>query len=123
MARGRHNPEGTVSAAEWPKYNFQMSDLDNVLVTLWAGPDIASTHERERVQFHFLLDVFCWSGARIGAFFRGGGLKYKVSYLSLSISLSSEVVVVFTLYTVAYMACGRMSSSCSGARTWPASGM
>ncbi|KAK3896489.1 hypothetical protein C8A05DRAFT_20540, partial [Staphylotrichum tortipilum] len=73
MARGIRNPEGTVSAAEWPKYNFQMSDLDNVLIP--SGQ--VSTHERERVQFHFLLDVFCWSGARIGAFFRGGGLKYK----------------------------------------------
>ncbi|AEO55719.1 hypothetical protein MYCTH_2299838 [Thermothelomyces thermophilus ATCC 42464] len=74
MARGRRNHEGTVSAAEWPKHNFQMKDLDNVLITLWAGLDIAFIHERERVQFHFLLDVFCWSGARIGAFFRGGPL-------------------------------------------------
>ncbi|KAK3897235.1 hypothetical protein C8A05DRAFT_48072 [Staphylotrichum tortipilum] len=72
MARGRRNPKGTVSAAERPKYNFQIGDLDNVLVTLWTGPNVASFHERERVQFHFLSDVFCWSGARIGAFFCGG---------------------------------------------------
>ncbi|KAL2255096.1 hypothetical protein VTK26DRAFT_4119 [Humicola hyalothermophila] len=66
-----------LSTAERPKYNFQVSDLDNVLVTLWIGPDIIFIHKRERIQFHFLLDVFCWSGGRSGALCNGGGLKYK----------------------------------------------
>ncbi|KAH6614601.1 hypothetical protein B0J18DRAFT_439744 [Chaetomium sp. MPI-SDFR-AT-0129] len=77
MTHGTHNPQGTVSAAERPKYNFGVADLDRVLLTLWTRRDLIFIHERERVQFHFLLESFCWSGGRIGAFFEGGGLKYK----------------------------------------------
>jgi hypothetical protein len=50
-----------------------------VLVTLWTSLDIAFIYNRECTGFHFLLDVFCWSGSRINAFFAGGGLKYKAS--------------------------------------------
>jgi len=42
MPEGR-SIQGQNGAAEWPKYNFQMSDLDDVLVTLWAGPDLFLT--------------------------------------------------------------------------------
>jgi hypothetical protein len=35
-------------------------------------------HERERAQFHFLLLVYYWTGAQIGAFFNGKGLQYRV---------------------------------------------
>ncbi|KAH6617437.1 hypothetical protein F5144DRAFT_586453, partial [Chaetomium tenue] len=83
ITQGTRNPQGTVSAAERPKYNFGVADLDRVLLTLWTRRDLRFIHERERAQFHFILESFCWSGGRSGAFFEGGGLKYKDTTLVL----------------------------------------
>lgn len=78
MTKGKRNPKGVVSAAEREKYNFQAADLDNTVIALWVQIDITYIHPRERVQHHFLLDTHCWTGARLRAFFKGGGLKYEV---------------------------------------------
>ncbi|ORY59930.1 uncharacterized protein BCR38DRAFT_350601, partial [Pseudomassariella vexata] len=60
-----------------PKYNFSDNVLDRILLGLWTKKDLIYIHERSRIQFHFLLLMYCWSGARIGTFFTHG-LLYEV---------------------------------------------
>jgi hypothetical protein len=62
-----------------PKHNFSVSDLTRVLVTLWVKDDLIFIPERYRLQFTFIFRVYCWTGARLGAFFTGG-LRYGVSF-------------------------------------------
>ena len=59
------------------KHNFSKHDLERILVTLWAFDDTTFIHERARSQTTLVLDLYCWTGARIGAFFTGG-LRYQV---------------------------------------------
>lgn len=70
--------EGDIVNETLPKYNFAKEDLDATLLTLWTCKDLRYISERDRVEFTFLLHVYCWTGARIGAFFNGKGLRYKV---------------------------------------------
>ena len=70
--------EGDIVNEMLPKYNFAKEDLDAILLTLWTCKDLRSISERDRVGFTFLLHVYCWTGARIGAFFNGKGLRYMV---------------------------------------------
>ena len=60
-----------------PKYNYKPVDLDRNLTALWTRRDLGITHERTRFQFHFLLLLFCSTGARRGAIFKKG-VNYKV---------------------------------------------
>jgi hypothetical protein len=60
-----------------PKHNFSPDVLDRLLLALWTRPDLVYIHERSRVQAAFLMHTYCWTGARIDAFFKGG-LQYKV---------------------------------------------
>jgi hypothetical protein len=55
-----------------PKYNFTVTTLTKVLVTLWTKDDLVFIPERYRLQYTFILRVYCWTGARLSAFFTGG---------------------------------------------------
>jgi hypothetical protein len=61
-----------------PKYNFTATTLTKVLVTLWTKDDLIFIPERYRLQYTFILRVYCWTGARLSAFFTGG-FRYGVS--------------------------------------------
>lgn len=61
-----------------PKHNFFVADLTRVLVTLWTNDDLIFIPERYRLQCTFIFRVYCWTGAKLGAFFTGG-LLYGVS--------------------------------------------
>ena len=63
-----------------PKHNFAAHDLTRLLRALWIQDDPIFIPERYRVQFTFIILVFCWTGARIGSFFTGG-LRWR--YISL----------------------------------------
>jgi hypothetical protein len=67
--------EGIVVNKHCPKHNFRARDLTRVLLTLWTRDDLIFIPERYRVQTTF--NVYCWTGARIGAFFTDG-LRYEV---------------------------------------------
>ena len=62
-----------------PKHNFTSRDLTRILLTLWTQDDLIFIPERYRVQTTFIIHVYCWTGARISAFFTDG-LRYKVRY-------------------------------------------
>jgi len=68
--------EGIVLNKHRPKHNFTDRDLGRVLLTLWTRDDLIFITERYRVQTTFIIHVYCWTGARIGAFFTDG-LRYK----------------------------------------------
>lgn len=70
--------EGLVVKKHVPKHNFADRDLSRVLLALWTHDDLLFIHERYRVQVTFIIHVYCWTGARLGAFFTGG-LRYQVS--------------------------------------------
>ena len=59
-----------------PKHNFTVTDLIRLAMVLWTKDDLVFTPERYRIQFTFIIRVYCWTGARIGAFFTGG-LRYR----------------------------------------------
>jgi hypothetical protein len=59
------------------KLNFSNKDLTRLLITLWTKSDLSYIPERYRVQFTFIINVYCWTGARISAFFTGG-LMWRV---------------------------------------------
>ncbi|RKK94102.1 hypothetical protein BFJ71_g9237 [Fusarium oxysporum] len=63
---------------EKPKFNFQPGDLDRLIDQVWSGQDTKHIHDRNRLQFHLLLLLFCQSGARRGALLKFG-VPYKVS--------------------------------------------
>ena len=46
---------------------------------LWARPDSVYKHERNHIQVSFIVPTYCWTSARLGAFFTGG-LRYRVNY-------------------------------------------
>jgi hypothetical protein len=52
-------------------------DLTRVLLALWTRDDLIFIPERYRVQTTFIIHVYCWTGARLSAFFTHG-LRYKV---------------------------------------------
>lgn len=68
--------EGLVVNQHLLKYNFTISDLNRILITLWVRDDLKFIPESYRVQFTFIIRVYCWTGARLGAFFTGG-LRYR----------------------------------------------
>lgn len=78
--------EGVVANVSRPKHNFTVVDLNRILLCLWTEDDISWIPERYRVQFTFIFHVYCWTGARLGAFFKGG-LLYKVGCFDWKIKL------------------------------------
>ncbi|EXJ96194.1 hypothetical protein A1O1_01320 [Capronia coronata CBS 617.96] len=71
--------EGVVVNKHRPKHNFTVRDLSRVLLALWTFDDLIFIPERYRIQVTFLIHVYCWTGARINAFF-ADGLRYKVCF-------------------------------------------
>jgi hypothetical protein len=70
--------EGVVVNIQRPKHLFTWRDLTRVLRTLWTQDDLIFVHDRYRVQFTLIFRMYCWTGARLSAFFTGG-LCYEVS--------------------------------------------
>ncbi|KAI9765370.1 MAG: hypothetical protein M1840_007450 [Geoglossum simile] len=68
--------EGVIINKRKPKHLFGKEDLTEILITLWTKDDLIFIHEQNRVQFTFIFHVYCWTEARLGAFFTGG-LHYK----------------------------------------------
>lgn len=72
-----------------PKYLFGQTELVNFTTTFWTVDESCFIHPRNKAQIPFLIAVYCWTGARIGAFFPNttdkaeGGLRYKVSPLKV----------------------------------------
>ena len=62
-----------------PKHLFGKEDLTEILLTLWTKDDLIFIYKRNRIQFMFIFHVYCWTGARLSAFFTGD-LRYKVSF-------------------------------------------
>ncbi|KAK8070327.1 hypothetical protein PG994_006943 [Apiospora phragmitis] len=54
------------------KFNFTKKELDRVMRGLLTRPDLKYMHERTRIQIAYIIPTYCWSGARLGAFFTGG---------------------------------------------------
>jgi len=52
-----------------PKHLFGRKELVQFTNTFWTVDDNHFTHPRNKVQIPFIIAVFCWTGARIGAFF------------------------------------------------------
>ena len=55
-----------------PKHNFAARDLTRILITLWTQDDLIFIPERYRIQFTFIIRVYCRTGARLSAFFTDG---------------------------------------------------
>jgi hypothetical protein len=68
---------GLVVNKKRPKHNFGPYDLTRVLVTLWTKDDPIFIPERYRLQFTLIFRACYWTGARIGAFFKGG-LRHRI---------------------------------------------
>lgn len=64
--------EGLVVNIRRPKYPFTERDARRLLKTPWTQDDPIFIPERYRIQFNFIFLEFCWTGARLGAFFTGG---------------------------------------------------
>ena len=75
--------EGVVVNIKKPKHLFTETDLVRFNTTFWTVDDSTFVHPRNRAQIPFLIAVYCWTGARIGAFFNGPGLRYKVKNQSV----------------------------------------
>jgi protein tyrosine phosphatase (PTP) superfamily phosphohydrolase (DUF442 family) len=56
---------------------FDIDDLVNILVFLWTEDDLVSIHECMRDQITFLILVYCYSGARIGALLHNGKAEVR----------------------------------------------
>jgi len=67
-----------------PKYNFIATTLTKVLVTLWTKDDLIFISERYWLQYTFILRVYCWTGARLSAFFTGG-FRYGGEFLARAV--------------------------------------
>jgi hypothetical protein len=48
-----------------PKYNFTVTTLTKVLVTLWTKDDLIFITEQYRLQYTLILRIYCWTEARL----------------------------------------------------------
>ena len=77
--------DGLVASKKKPKHLFGKTELTQFNITFWTTDDSQFVHPRNKAQIPFAIAVFCWTGARIGAFFPDidnkvrGGLRYRVS--------------------------------------------
>lgn len=69
---------GLVVNKRRPKHLFTLNDLTRFLFTRWTQDDLVFIHERYRLQFILIFRMYCWTEARLAAFFTGG-LRYGVS--------------------------------------------
>lgn len=70
--------EGLVVNKRRPKHLFTLRDLTRLLLTLWTEDDLIFVHERYLLQFTLIFRIYCWTGARLAAFFTGS-LHYGAS--------------------------------------------
>jgi hypothetical protein len=76
--------DGVIEDKKRPKNIFSKRDLIELLVSIWTLDDPMFIHERNRVQLTLTILIFCFSGARIGAFIpdtlkaKDRGIRYKV---------------------------------------------
>ena len=76
--------EGLVVNKKKQKQLFGEKELVQFSTTFWTVDDAQFIHPRNKAQIPFAIAVFCWTGARIGAFFPDkenkdkGGLRYQV---------------------------------------------
>lgn len=69
-----------------PKHNLILHDLTWVILGIWTKDNnLIYIHEQYWVQFTLLLDLYCWTGARLSTFFTGG-LQYRVMLPKLPLS-------------------------------------
>jgi hypothetical protein len=64
--------EGVVVHVKKPKDNFTKRDLERVFQTLWNEDDLTFTSEYYRACFTLIVLLYCETGARLSAFFKGG---------------------------------------------------
>jgi len=68
-----------------PKHLFGETELVHFDTTFWTVDETCFVHPRNKAQVPFLIAVFCWTGARIGALLPDlkekdvAGRRYKVS--------------------------------------------
>lgn len=79
--------EGLVVNKHREKHDFTDRGLMRVLLAVWTC-DLIFIPERYRVQTTFLIHVYYWTRARIGAFFIDV-LRYKVRYCELIVDIGS----------------------------------
>ena len=72
-----------------PKHLFTEKELVHFNTTFWTVDDESISHPRNKVQIPFAIAVFCFTGARIGAFFPDrdnkaeAGLRYRVRIIAI----------------------------------------
>ena len=68
-----------------PKHLFGEKEFTRFITTFWTVDDKVFIHPRNKSQIPFVLSLFFWTAARIGAFFPEKkddikkGLQYRVS--------------------------------------------
>ena len=87
--------EGRLSSKKKDKYLFGEVELVNFSKAFWTVDNECFVHPRNKLQIPFLLLIYCWTGARIGAFgppVNTAGLCYKVftSNDSLGVMLNDD---------------------------------
>lgn len=60
--------EDIIKNKKHAKHMFTHCDLTNIIVSMWTDDDPVFIHERHRIQMTFAILIYCYSGARIGAF-------------------------------------------------------
>jgi hypothetical protein len=78
--------EGIVVIKHSDKHNLQCVDATRLLRVLWTKDDLIYIPERYRIQATWVFDLYCWTGARLSAFFTGG-LHYKVPFAASFLQL------------------------------------
>ena len=67
------------------KHLFGAKEMAAFNYTFWTVDEVEFIHPRNKAQIPFLMSVYCWTGARIGAFFPDkdgkldAALRYRVS--------------------------------------------
>lgn len=64
--------QGITTTKKRDKFLFDVDDLVHVILSAWTKYDNGFFHEGMRVQMTFLLLVYCFTGARVGAFLHNG---------------------------------------------------
>ncbi|KAL4958731.1 uncharacterized protein BDV14DRAFT_186161 [Aspergillus stella-maris] len=85
------------------KHMLTHCDLTNILVSLWNDDDPLFIHPRYRVQMTFTIQIYCYSGARIGTFIPDTskaderGLRYQDIELYIYRRPDGEIELFFRL--------------------------
>jgi len=76
--------KGLVVNKKKPKHLFGEKELVQFTKTFWTVDNSQFIYLRNKAQIPFIIAIFCWTGARIGAFFPDKkdnskkGLQYRV---------------------------------------------